>query len=113
VQRRRPRGLLVSDPTLPSALAPPPPQVCFRVDAAHADASERLLRKRQDKHYGPVVEWFAAAFATGAPLGCAHGFGDLVHPGAAYVAAEDAVDTASPWAKAALQVRAGPEGGSG
>ena len=80
--------------------------LCFRVDVGlgggGGDVSERLLRKRQDKHYGPVVDWYSSAFQTS--LGMASGFGDLEHPDSAYQAAEDAVDTASPWAKAALQV---------
>ena len=84
--------------------------VCFRVDVGldgggGGDSSERLLRKRQDKHYGPLVAWYDAAFETN--LGMASGFEDVEHPESAYQAAEDAVDTATPWARAALQVRAG------
>jgi chaperone required for assembly of F1-ATPase len=77
--------------------------VCYRVDIdgeAGADPAERLLRKRQDKYYEPLANWFEESF--GVRLGVAAGLQELVHPAAAYDAAEDSVDTASPWAKAVL-----------
>ena len=72
--------------------------VCFRVDWDLSDPGERLLRKRQDKHYGPLLAWFAEAH--GAPLAVAVGLEDARHPEAAFDAAEDAVDCADPWLKA-------------
>ena len=72
--------------------------VCFRVDWDLSDPGERLLRKRQDKHYGPLLAWFAEAH--GAPLAVAVGLEDARHPEAAFDAAEDAIDCADPWLKA-------------
>jgi chaperone required for assembly of F1-ATPase len=72
--------------------------VCYRVDWDMADPSERLLRKRQDKYYEPIMRWFEDGF--GVRLGLAVGLEDLVHPDAAYDVAEDSVDTADPWLKA-------------
>jgi hypothetical protein len=76
--------------------------VCYRVstDADMADPTERLLRKRQDKHYGPLLKWWEDSF--GSTLGVAEGFGDMVHPEAAFMVAEDIVDTADPFLKAVL-----------
>jgi chaperone required for assembly of F1-ATPase len=76
--------------------------VCYRVstDADMADPTERLLRKRQDKHYGPLLKWWEDSF--GSTLGVAEGFGDMVHPEEAFMVAEDIVDTADPFLKAVL-----------
>lgn len=67
---------------------------CYRIDWDMADPGERLLRKRQDKYYQPLSDWFKASF--GVDLGMAVGLEDLVHPEAAYQVAEDEVDTADP-----------------
>jgi chaperone required for assembly of F1-ATPase len=75
--------------------------VCYRLDVDMADPAEKVLRKRQDKYYGPIIAWFDTGYAT--RLGTALGFGDLVHPADAYVAAEHAADSAHPFVKAALQ----------
>jgi chaperone required for assembly of F1-ATPase len=71
---------------------------CYRVDLDTADASERLLRKRQDKHYNPLIKWYEERL--GAKLSIAVGFADAQHSDVAYEAAEDIIDTASPWLKA-------------
>lgn len=71
---------------------------CYRVDLETADASERLLRKRQDKHYDPLIKWYEERL--GAKLSIAVGFADAQHSDVAYEAAEDIIDTASPWLKA-------------
>lgn len=73
---------------------------CFRVDWDLADPTEKLLRQRQDRHYGPLLDWFQTVFDT--QLGVAVGFQDVVHAESAYLAVEDCVDGASPWVKAAL-----------
>jgi hypothetical protein len=67
------------------------------VDAA--DPSERLLRKRQDKYYGPLLRWWAGA--TGAPLATAVGLAELAHPPAAHAAAADFCELADPLLRAA------------
>jgi len=72
--------------------------VCYRVDLESADDSERLLRKRQEKHYGPLIAWFAERH--GVELAVAEGLADVRHPDAAFEVAEDAVDSAGPWLKA-------------
>jgi len=72
---------------------------CFRIDVDAADPSERLLRKRQDKYYGPLLRWWAGAY--GAPLAVASGLGELVHPPGALLAAQDFVDEADPLLRAA------------
>ena len=71
---------------------------CYRVDLTTADASERILRKRQDKHYDPLINWFSER--CGASLSIAVGFADVQHSDMAYEVAEDFIDTASPWLKA-------------
>lgn len=75
--------------------------VCYRVDWDMADPGEKLLRKRQDKYYEPLLEWFHGGY--GVKLATAVGFDDVNHPDAAYIAVEDIVDGADPFAKAALQ----------
>jgi chaperone required for assembly of F1-ATPase len=75
--------------------------LCYRVDTSTADPSEKILRKRQDKNYDPLLSWFEESF--GVRLGMAVGMGDLTHPDAAYDVAEDAVDSADPWLKAFYQ----------
>lgn len=77
--------------------------VCFRVDPelGGGDDAERQLRRRQDRAYTPLTDWFEAAF--GVRLGIAEGLGDADHPDTAYVVAEDTADSASPWLKAVLQ----------
>lgn len=79
--------------------------ICYRVDEDIADPSERLLRKRQDRLYQPLMDWFKGSF--GVTLGTAVGIGDVTHPDEAYEVAEDAADTASPWVKAAMQQSVG------
>jgi chaperone required for assembly of F1-ATPase len=74
--------------------------VCFRVDPDSADPSELILRKRQDKYYGPLLSWWKSAF--GVDLGVVEGFKDVAHPEAAYVVAEDAVDQADAFLRAAV-----------
>ena len=72
---------------------------CFRVDVDAADPSERLLRKRQDKYYEPLLRWWAAAY--GAPLAVATGLAELAHAPGAAAAAEDFVELADPLLRAA------------
>ena len=79
--------------------------VCYRLDWDGADPAERSLRKRQDRYYNPLVAWFNDSF--GVSLGITFGLGEARHPEDAYVAAEDAVDTADPFLKAALQAAVG------
>lgn len=74
--------------------------VCYRIDVDMADPSEQLLRKRQDKYYAPLLAWWKESF--GSDLGVALGFGEATHPDAAYMVAEDTVDRADPFYKAAL-----------
>jgi len=50
-----------------------------------ADPSERTLLKRQERYYGPLLLWWEEGF--GHKLGTAAGFGDVVHPDEAYIAA--------------------------
>ena len=68
--------------------------VCYRIDVDAADPSERLLRKRQDKYYAPLLRWWSDA--TGAPLAVAAGLAEFVHPQAALAAADDFVYVADP-----------------
>ena len=75
--------------------------VCYRCDWDMADPSEKLLRRRQDRYYDPLLTWFKSVY--GVQLAVAVGFGEAEHPPTAYDVAEDAVDTASPWLKAVLQ----------
>lgn len=70
---------------------------CFRIDVDTADPSEKLLRKRQDKYYSPLLEWWRGAY--GVELATAQGFNDLEHPEAAYAVAEDFVELADPFLK--------------
>lgn len=72
---------------------------CFRIDPESADPSEKLLRKRQDKYYGPLLTWWHESY--GVPLALATGLGDLTHSDEAYEAAEDFCELADPFAKAA------------
>lgn len=72
--------------------------VCFRVDTELGDTSEKLLRKRQDKYYEPLIQWFKESY--GVPLGTAIGLKDIDHPELAYQIIEDEMDIASPWLKA-------------
>lgn len=74
---------------------------CYRVDWDMADPSEKLLRRRQDRFYDPLLSWFKSVY--GLQLATAVGFGEAEHPLGVYDVAEDAVDTASPWAKAFIQ----------
>lgn len=78
---------------------------CYRVQLDTADLSERALRKRQDRYYAPLQQWFSESFGVG--VGTAEGFEDLLHPEEAYIAAEGSVDAASPWVKAALAAALG------
>lgn len=79
--------------------------ICYRVDWDMADPSERLLRKRQDSLYAPLMDWFQGAY--GVRLDVAVGITDVNHPEEAYMAVEDAADTADPWLKAVLQSAVG------
>lgn len=72
---------------------------CFRIDPESADPSEKLLRKRQDKYYAPLLTWWHESY--GVPLALATGLADLTHPDEAYEAAEDFCELADPFAKAA------------
>ena len=74
--------------------------VCYRIDVDAADPSERLLRKRQDKYYAPLLRWWSDA--TGAPLAVAAGLAEFVHPQAALAAADDFVYVADPLLRAAI-----------
>jgi hypothetical protein len=79
--------------------------VCYRIDPHIADPTEKLLRRRQDKHYAPLLAWFEQAF--GVRLATAEGFGDIEHPDEAYAVAEDMADGSNAWVKAALQTAVG------
>ena len=72
--------------------------ICFRIDVNLADNSEQLLRKRQDKYYNPLIQWFKDSY--GVQLGIGIGLQDIDHPDLAYQIIEDEIDIASPWLKA-------------
>jgi hypothetical protein len=59
-----------------------------------------LLPPRLHRNYAPLQKWFLDVY--GERVGTATGFAELLHPEGAYTAAEDAVNTANPWLKAAL-----------
>lgn len=73
---------------------------CYRVALDGKDPEEALLRRRQEKYYQPLLDWFEATF--GVQLNTTTGFGDLRHPTEAYEVVEDIVDAADPYLRAAL-----------
>jgi chaperone required for assembly of F1-ATPase len=79
--------------------------LCYRVDLDMADPSERLLRKKQEKYYEPLMKWYEDTFQT--TLGRAVGFNELHHTEDAYNSVEYVVDKADPFLKAALQLVVG------
>jgi len=72
---------------------------CFRVLATRA-VSDLTLRRRQDKAYGPFLDWFSTRY--GAELAVMEGFADAEHPRDAYVVVEDFVDRGDHFLRAAL-----------
>jgi chaperone required for assembly of F1-ATPase len=72
---------------------------CYRIDAESADPSEKLLRKRQDKYYGPLLAWWRESF--GVELAIAQGLSDLEHADSAYHVVEDFCERSDPFLKAA------------
>ena len=79
--------------------------VCYRVPVHSGDPDEALLRQRQDRHYQELLDWFARSF--GVELAWTEGFGAVNHPTAAYEVLEDIIDSADPYARAALRAALG------
>jgi hypothetical protein len=55
-------SLLVGCPLMPPLCCLPP--CSYRVAPDARDPSDALLRKRQDKHYDPLVKWFEEVRAS-------------------------------------------------
>jgi len=74
--------------------------VCYRVSLGTGDPDEALLRRRQDKYYDPLVQWWEGAFAG--KLGVTEGLGDVQHPTSSYEACEAVVDAGDHFFRSAL-----------
>lgn len=93
------------------------------------DPAEAILRRRQDKHYDPLVKWFEEVRGTasctapaavrpltrtllsrqvyGGPLSVVEGLADATHPPHVYVPLREFAKTTTPWMKAATRVALG------
>jgi hypothetical protein len=72
---------------------------CFRVLTGRG-VGDLTLRKRQDRAYGPFLDWFRETY--GPELATIEGFADASHPPLAYVAVEDFVDNSDHFLRASF-----------
>lgn len=77
---------------------------CFRVSADRSSA-DVMLRRKQDRHYDPLLEWFADHF--GVSLGVSEALLSAGHAPEAYAVVEDFVDRADPFLRAAFNMLLG------
>jgi hypothetical protein len=73
--------------------------ICFRVPPGRS-ASDVSLRRKQDRAYEPLLEWFTSRFGTS--LQVMEGFEDKTQSEEVFVVAEDFVDRADHFTRAAL-----------
>lgn len=74
--------------------------ICYRVSLETGDPDEALLRRRQDKYYDPLIDWFKNAF--GVTLGWTTGLQNVQHSTAAYELCEDIIDSGDHFLRAAV-----------
>lgn len=75
--------------------------VCYRVAPDVRDPADALLRKRQDKHYDPLVKWFEEKF--GGPLCVSYGLSEVIQPPNVFPVMQQFVAGSDIWLKAALR----------
>ena len=63
--------------------------ICYRVNPNTLDPRDAILRRRQDKYYGPLIKWFEGAY--GGPIDVTEAFKELEQPAAAFEVLDDLV----------------------